>query len=195
MDNSLQSYADMRLDFLSRYNNLRGGKIAWKPELKDTNPLSIYFMEKESNTTFNKHLLSDEDVKRFLKNKWPALVDTGKKGAPFIIHDNDNNPIPIINNIKVAEGLIMKDHKKDVGMIMLYNGSHIKKGISKKSGKEYCMLNVVLSDGYSNIECIDWNRTKPLRLPENSVVYIKGTLKEGFKESVSINLKEIEIIK
>jgi hypothetical protein len=78
---------------------------------------------------------------------------------------------------------------------MLYEGSHIKKGISKKSGKEYCMLNVVLSDGYSHVECIDWNKTKPLRYPENSVVYIRGTLKEGFKESVSINLKEIEIIK
>jgi DNA polymerase-3 subunit alpha len=195
MDRSLPSYADMRLDFLNRYNHLRGGKIAWKPELQDTNPLSIYFMEKESNTTFNKHLLSDQDVKKFLKNKWPALVDTGKKGAPFVIYDNDNNPIPIINNIKVAEGLVSKDHKKEIGMIMLYGGSHIKKGVSKKSGKDYCMLNVVLSDGYSNIECIDWNRTKPLRFPENSVVYVKGTLKEGFKESVSINLKEIEIIK
>jgi DNA polymerase-3 subunit alpha len=195
MNKELLSYADKRLDLLSRYNNLRGGKVAWKPELKDTNPLSIYFMEKESNTTFNKHLLSDPDVRNFLKTKWPALVDTGKKGAPFIIHDKDNNPIPIINNIKIAEGLILKDHKKDIGMIMLYEGSHIKKGISKKSGKEYCMLNVVLSDGYSHVECIDWNKTKPLRYPENSVVYIRGTLKEGFKESVSINLKEIEIIK
>jgi DNA polymerase III alpha subunit len=195
MNKRLPSYADMRLQFLSDYNYLRGGKIAWKPELKDTNPLAIYFMEKESNKTFNKHLLSDPDVRAFLKNKWPALVDTGKKGAPFIMYDNDNNPIPIINNIKVAEGLVLKDHKKEVGMIMLYEGSSIKKGISKKSGKEYCMLNVVLSDGYSNIECIDWNKTKPLRFPENSVVYIKGTLKEGFRESVSINLKEIEIIK
>jgi DNA polymerase-3 subunit alpha len=195
MDRSIVTYADMRLDFLNKYNHLRGGKIAWKPELKDVNPLSIYFMEKESNTTFNKHLLSDPDVRLFLKNKWPALIDTGKKGAPFIIHDKDDNPVPIINNIKVAEGLVSKNHNKDVGMIMLYEGSNIKKGISKKSGKEYCLLNVMLSDGYSNIECIDWNRTKPLRFPENSVVYIKGTLKEGFKESVSINLKEIEIIK
>ena len=195
MSKDLPSYADQRLDFLSKYSNLRGGKIAWKPELKDVNPLSIYFMEKESNTTFNKHLLSDPDVKRFLKAKWPALIDTGKKGAPFIIHDKDSNPIPIINNIKVAEGLVSKDHKKDIGMIMLYEGSHIKKGVSKKSGKEYCMLNVILSDGYSHVECVDWNKTKPLRYPENSVVYIRGTLKEGFKESVSINLKEIEIIK
>jgi DNA polymerase-3 subunit alpha len=195
MDKSLPSYADMRLTFLSEYNRLRGGKIAWKPELKDTNPLTIYFMEKDSNKTFNKHLLSDADVKEFLKKKWPALVDTGKKGAPFIMYDNSNNPIPIINNIKVAEGLVMKDHKKEVAMIMLYEGSSIKKGISKKTGKEYCGLNITLSDGYSHIECIDWNKTKPLRYPENSVVYIKGTLKEGFKESVSINLKEIDIIK
>jgi DNA polymerase-3 subunit alpha len=195
MDESLPTYADKRLDFLSKYNNLRGGKIAWKPEMKDVNPLAIYFMEKDSNKTFNKNLLSDVDVRDFLKKKWPGLVDTGKKGAPFIMYDNANNPIPIINNIKVAEGLVLKDHKKEVAMIMLYEGSSIKKGISKKTGKEYCGLNIILSDGYSHLECIDWNKTKPLRYPENSVVYIKGTLKEGFKESVSINLKEIEIIK
>jgi DNA polymerase-3 subunit alpha len=195
MDESLPTYADKRLDFLSKYNNLRGGKIAWKPEMKDVNPLAIYFMEKDSNKTFNKNLLSDIDVRDFLKKKWPGLVDTGKKGAPFIMYDNANNPIPIINNIKVAEGLVLKDHKKEVAMIMLYEGSSIKKGISKKTGKEYCGLNIILSDGYSHLECIDWNKTKPLRYPENSVVYIKGTLKEGFKESVSINLKEIEIIK
>lgn len=195
MDENLPTYADKRLDFLSKYNNLRGGKIAWKPEMKDVNPLAIYFMEKDSNKTFNKNLLSDVDVRDFLKKKWPGLVDTGKKGAPFIMYDNANNPIPIINNIKVAEGLVLKDHKKEVAMIMLYEGSSIKKGISKKTGKEYCGLNIILSDGYSHLECIDWNKTKPLRYPENSVVYIKGTLKEGFKESVSINLKEIEIIK
>jgi len=79
-------------------------------------------------------------LKGFLKQKWPALIDTGKKGAPFIIHDKDSNPIPIINNIKVAEGLVSKDHKKDIGMIMLYEGSHIKKGVSKRVAKNTACL-------------------------------------------------------
>ncbi len=195
MDKSFPTYADQRLEFLARYNSLRGGKIAWKPDVKDTNPLNIFFMEKEMNKTFNKHLLSDMDVRDFLKAKWPILTETGKKGAPFLMPRSNGDTITIINNIKVAEGLVSKGYKEEVGMIMLYEGSNIRKGISKKSGKSYCMLNIRLSDGYSNVECVDWNKKKPLRFAENTVVYIRGTLKEGWKMPVSINLKEIEEIK
>jgi len=194
MDKSLPTYADQRLAFLAEYNQLRGGKIAWKPDVKDTNPLNIFFMEKDMNKTFNKHLLSDTDVKNFLKAKWPHLISTGKKGAPFLMPRQDGSKTTIINNVKIAEGLINQGYKEEVGMIMLYEGSNIRKGISKKSGKEYCMLNIQLSDGYTNVECVDWNRKKPLRFPENSIVYIRGTLKEGWRLSSSINLKEIEII-
>ena len=80
-------------------------------------------------------------------------------------------------------------------MIMLYEGSNVRKGVAKKSGKDYCMLNIQLSDGYTNVECVDWNKKKKLRFPDNSVVYVRGTLKTGWKMPVSINLKEIEIIK
>jgi hypothetical protein len=146
-------------------------------------------MEKEFNKVFNKHLLADKDVRKFLKNKWPALIETGREGIPFLM-----GKTPIINNVKIAEGLVAQGHKKEIGMIMLYEGSRVKKGISKKTGKDYCMLNLDLSDGYSNVECVDWNKTKKLRYPDNSIVYVKGTLKEGWRESCSINLKEIEII-
>ena len=195
MDKSLLTYAERKLDFLSRYNKLRGGKIDWKPEVKETDPLRVFFMEKEINKVFNKNLLSDIDVRKFLKTKWPSLMETGKKGAPFTMIDKNNNNIPIINSIKVAEGLVQKDHKGEVGMIMLFGGSSIRRGKSKRTGKDYCALDVKLSDGYSDIECVDWNKTKPLRFLPNSVVYVKGTLKEGWKLSISINLKEIEIIK
>lgn len=195
MDKSFPTYADQRLAFLAEYNQLRGGKIAWKPDVKDTNPLNIFFMEKDMNKTFNKHLLSDKDVRDYLKAKWPHMVDTGNKGAPFLMPMQDGSTTTIINNVKIAEGLVDKGYKKEIGMIMLYEGSNIRKGVSKKSGKDYCMLNVKLSDGYTNVECVDWNKKKPLRFPENSIVYVRGTLKEGWRESCSINLKEIEIIK
>jgi len=108
---------------------------------------------------------------------------------------SNGDTVTVINNIKVAEGLVNKGYKQEVGMIMLFEGSNIRKGVSKKSGKDYCMLNIRLSDGYSNVECVDWNKKKPLRYPENSIVYVRGTLKEGWRETVSINLKEIEIIR
>jgi DNA polymerase-3 subunit alpha len=190
MDDTLTTYADQKLDFLCRYNDLRGGKIAWKEEVKDIDPLKVFFMEKEFNKTFNKHLLSDKDVVTYLKSKWPALVETGRKGIPMLM-----GGVPVLNNLKVAEGLVQQEHKKEVGMIMVFEGSNIRKGISKRTGKDYHMLNIRLSDGYSNVECVDWNRKKPLRFAENSVVYVRGTLKEGWKLPVSINLKEIEEIK
>ena len=189
MDKTLVSYADRKLDFLNRYSNLRGGKIAWKEDVKESDPLKIFFLEKECNKTFNKNLLSDREVVAHLKSKWPNLVPTGKSGIPFL-----NGKTPIINNVKIAEGLIDKGHDADVGMIMVFEGSSIRKGVSKKSGKPYCMLNILLSDGYSGVECTDWNRTKPLRYPDNSIVYVRGTLKKGWKQSCSINLKEIELI-
>jgi DNA polymerase III alpha subunit len=195
MDPTLPTYADQRLAFLAEYASLRGNKIAWKPDVKDTNPLSIFFMEKEMNKTFNKHLLSDQDVRAYLKAKWPHLLETGKKGAPFLMPRQNGETTTVINNLKVAEGLVNKGFKEEIGMIMLYEGSNVRRGKSKKSGKDYCMLNVRLSDGYSNVECVDWNKKKPLRFPENSIVYVRGTLKEGWKLPVSINLKEIDIIK
>lgn len=194
MDKALPTYADQRLAFLAEYNALRGGKIAWKPDIKDTNPLNVFFMEKDANKTFNKNLLADPDVKAFLKAKWPILVETGKKGAPFLMPRSNGDTTTVINSVKVAEGLVAKGYKEEVGMIMLYGGSNIRKGISKSSGKDYCMLNIQLSDGYTSVECVDWNKKKPLRFPENSIVYVRGTLKEGFKMPCSINLKEIEII-
>lgn len=189
MDKSLVLYSDRKLDFLNQYNQLRGGKIAWKPEVKESDPLKIFFLEKESNKTFNKNLLSDKEVMDYLKNKWSDLVPTGKSGIPFL-----NGKTPIINNVKIAEGLVDKGHESEVGMIMVFEGSNIRKGVSKKSGKPYCMLNIALSDGYSNVECADWNRKKALRYPDNSIVYVRGTLKKGWKMSVGINLKEIELI-
>jgi DNA polymerase III alpha subunit len=198
MDKTLPTYADQRLDFLSKYYELclkhKKRKVAWNADVKDTNPLNIYFMEKDMNKTFNKHLLSDREVREYLKAKWPVLMETGKKGAPFLMPRLDGGTTTIINNLKVAEGLVGKGFKDEIGMIMVFGGSNIRKGVSKK-GKDYCLLNIKLSDGYSDVECVDWNKTKPLRFPENSIVYVRGTLKEGWKVPVSITLKEIEIIK
>jgi len=189
MDMSIRSYGDRKLDFLNRYNYLRGGKIAWKQEVTETDPLKIFFLEKEGNKTFNKNLLSDREVLEHLKKKWPNLIPTGKSGIPFLY-----GKTPVINNVKIAEGLIEKGHDQEVGMIVVFESSNIRKGFSKKTGKPYQMLNIRLSDGYTTIEAVDWNRTKPLRYPPNSIIYVKGTLREGYKESVSINIKEIELI-
>lgn len=188
-DKSIAKYADRKNDFLERYNKLRGGKVSWNEDVQTADPMQIFFMEKEFNKTFNKNLLSEPEIRNMILNKWPQLVSTGRKGIPFTL-----NKTPVVSNLKIAEGLLAQEHEGEIGMIMLYTGSNIKKGISKRSGNPYAFLNISLSDGYNEAESVDWKKTKPLRFRENSIVYIKGTLRKGFKTAVSINLREIENI-
>ena len=185
----LSTYALRKMDFLNRYNQLRGGKINWSLEVMSVDPMEVFFMEKEQNKTFNKNLLSDPDVKNIILTRWPSLKITGRKGIPLMLDGT-----PVISNVRVAEGLVNHGHEQEVGMIMLYRSSNIKKGISKKNNQPYVFLNIMLSDGFNEAECTDWKRTKPLRFKENSLVFVKGTLKKGFRTGLSINLREIENI-
>lgn len=190
-DKSLPTYTDQKLDFLNRYKSLKGGKVAWKPEVLSSDPMEIFFMEQEYNKTFNKNLLTDPAIRKLILNKWPALTATGRKGIPFLM----NGKTPVISNLKIAEGLVKKEHGDEIAMIMLFNKSTVRKGISKRTGKPYCFMNAMLSDGYNEAEAVDWKQTKPLRLKENTVVYVRGTISKGYRASISINLKEIEPIK
>jgi hypothetical protein len=55
-------------------------------------------------------------------------------------------------------------------------------------------LGVYLSDGYSTIECTQWDRKSALGWEKNSIVYVRGKLKEGWKTPVSLTIEEIERI-
>jgi DNA polymerase-3 subunit alpha len=188
-DKSLPTYVARKLDFLDRYNKLTGGKTTWNTDVLAADPMEIFFMEKEFNKTFNKNLLSEPEIRNMIMNKWPNLKATGRKGIPFML-----DKTPVISSLKVAEGLLNNHHEGEIAMIMLYTGSNVKKGISKKSGNPYSFVNISLSDGYNNAESVDWKKTKPLRYRENSIVYIRGTLRKGYKSTISINLREIENI-
>jgi DNA polymerase-3 subunit alpha len=188
-DKSLPTYVDQKLDFLNRYSHLKGGKISWNVDVLSSDPMQIFFMEKEFNKTFNKNLLSDSEIRNLILSRWPSLQSTGRKGIPFMM-----GKTPVISSLKIAEGLIKNEHEQEVAMIMLFNGSKVRKGVSKRTGNDYCFLNINLSDGYNDAESVDWKRTKPLRYKENSIVYVRGTLKKGYRAPVSINLREIEAI-
>jgi hypothetical protein len=101
---------------------------------------------------------------------------------------------PVISNIKVAEGLIKKGHEAEVGMILLYESSEFSRGLSKKSGRPWKKVAVYLSDGYSTIECTEWDRKAALGWDKNCIVYVRGTLKQGWKTPTCLIIKEIERI-
>jgi hypothetical protein len=51
-----------------------------------------------------------------------------------------------------------------------------------------------LNDGYKNIEGSYWKMKKAFGWPTNTVVYVRGTIKKGWKTAVSFNVTELQRI-
>lgn len=181
-------YAEARKLLMDDYvKNRKCKKFA--DDMYELDPMSIFMMERDTNKCFNKSLLSVPDIINLVDAKWPALRQTGRAGVPFMMGET-----PILANLHVAEGLVKRKRKDEVGMILLYEGSKYKSIISKKTGKQYDLLEVTLSDGFSKVVCSMWGLKKALGWNKNSLVYVRGTLSEGFKMPVSITAEELEKI-
>lgn len=173
---------------MKHYCRLRKkSKVEFKPEMYELDDINVFLQEKEFNQCFNKGLLNSKSIRNVLLNRWPALKDTGRTGIPMLMGD-----VPVLSNIKVAEGLLKKNHQQDVGMILLYDSSEYRQGVSKKTGKPWSKVSVILSDGFNNIECTDWNRKSALGWKKDTIVYVRGTLKQGWQTPVSLTICEIE---
>lgn len=159
-------------------------------EMWDTRPINLFMMERDVNKCFSKTLLGYPGIKKMLESHWPGLRSTGRKGIPLMMGST-----PVLNDISMAENILKKGYDKDVGMILLYTGSQYKKIKSKKSGKEYDLVEVTLSDGFATTVCSVWGADKSFRWPLNSIVFVRGKLREGFRTSVSITADEIDRIK
>jgi DNA polymerase-3 subunit alpha len=180
-----ESYGQARLDFMAKYLKLRGGKCALQEDLFTVDPLTVFVMEKETNQAFNKSMLDDTGIQDVLKAKWPGLRATGNSAVPFYMGD-----FKVLANVKVAEGIMKKGYEEDFGMFLLYEKSEFKRGISKK-GKAWTRVSVKLSDGYTTLECTDWDRKSALGWAKNSLVYVRGQLRPGFKTAVQMTISEI----
>jgi hypothetical protein len=175
---------------MEKYKKFRKCSSKFKDDLLLSDPLSIFLMERDANKTFNKSLLSDVAVRQVITSKWQGLLPTGKKGIPFLLGQT-----PVLNGIKVAQGLLEQERNQDeVAFIALFNESNVISGISKRTGRPYEFVSVMLSDGFMDFEGVDFDRKKPLRFPQNSLVYIRGTIEKGWKTTVRIKIKEIEKI-
>jgi DNA polymerase III alpha subunit len=181
-------YNEARLKLMEEYVAKRKCK-PFKEEMYDTKPMSIYLMERDTNKCFNKTVLKEPSLVSQITSFDPVIQPTGRTGIPFMRHKT-----PILANLTVAKGLVEQEYDKDIGMIMLFEGSSVKKGVSKRTGKRYQMTRVNLSDGYTSTECVWWDRQKALNLPINSIVYIRGKLKAGWKTPVSITIEDLERI-
>jgi hypothetical protein len=153
-------------------------------------PLNIFLQEKEYNQSFNKSLLGSKEIGKTLESKWPGLKSTGRKGVPYIMQAGEGEETYVLGNIKVAEGFLNKGFDKEVGMMLLFDSSNYKSGVSKK-GKPWHRVSVMLSDGYNTLEATLWDAKKAFGWNKDTVVYVSGELKAGWKTSVSLNISEI----
>jgi DNA polymerase-3 subunit alpha len=190
--NGIKSYIDARLDLMKKYLLLKNGKTDFKPDMYDLDPIKIFLQEKEYNLSFNKTLLSSKSILSVLKARWPGLKSTGRKNIPLYMKSKDSeNETWILGGIKQAESFFKRGMTQEIGMILLYDSSSYKTGISKH-GKPWHRVTVMLSDGYNMIEAVKWDAKKALGWPKNTIVYVRGELKQGWKTPVSIIVKEIE---
>ena len=191
MDESIDNYIDRRKAFMKRYSSLRKSKTKFKDEMYDLDSINIFLQEKEYNQVFNKSLLSFSEITAVLQTRWPGLKRTGRKGIPFYMQSNGSKETYVLGSIKVAEGLLKKNFEDDVGIILLFESSSYSNGISKKSGRPWHKVSVMLSDGYNVMEAVMWDVKKSLGWNKNTIVYVSGKLKQGWKTPISIDVKEI----
>jgi DNA polymerase-3 subunit alpha len=187
MDKELP-YHEARLKLMKDYVQLRGSS-PFAADLNDVDPVSIFMMERSTNKCFNKTLLSESALFPILKKGWRALKETNKKSVPFFM-----GTVPVIGSVKAADVILEKEDEIEVGFIGLFQSSSFKSGISKKSGKQWNKTTVMVSDGVIDIECTWWDHMKALRLPVNSIVYIRGKLKRGWKDMPMIGILEVQKI-
>lgn len=194
MDTSIENYIERRKAFMTKYLSLRKSKTEFKPDMWELDPLKVFLEEKEYNTSFNKPLLSDLEIGKVLESKWPALKPTGRKGIPYVMQsaDESREDCYVLGSVKVAEGFLKKKYDKEVAMILLYDSSNYKSGVSKKTGKPWHRVSVMLSDGYNMVEATLWDAKKALGWPKNTIVYVRGELKEGWRTPLSFNISELE---
>lgn len=196
MDESIEDYIERRKTFMDTYVSLRKSKTAFKPEMYEMDPLSIFLDERELSESFNRNLLSSEEIQDIIIARWPGVRKTGNKAFPLVMGglSDDSEPTYIASDLRTVEELFANGKLRDrkIAMIGLYDRSETASGISKKSGRPWKKLGVFVSDGFGTLECTMWDRDKPLRYKQNSIVYVYGDIKSGWKSPISMVLSDVQ---
>jgi DNA polymerase-3 subunit alpha len=187
-------YADARKKLMEDYMAIRKIKKdkGFKEDMYILDPINIFLMEKDTNKCFNKSLFTDFAIRSVVESHLDEMEHTGGKNIPFFRGVAGGDKVPVANSIRTAHNMIKNDYEGDIGLVLLFESSEHKKGISKKSGRPWNMVKAALTDGFSMVECIWWDKKQALRWPKNSIVYVRGTVSEGWGGKLNITVKEME---
>lgn len=188
------SIPEARQGFIKLFKTLKKVKTI-PPEVNQNSPLDMFLNQRDIYKCFNKVLLADPLIRQEISITWPSMRETRRKDIPLAFGSAPT--IPVISSIAVASKLIDAQERSEsndkikVAMVGLFQSSTHRSGISKK-GKPWSKVDIVLSDGLSTIECAQWDQKRALRYPTNSLVYVMGYVKRGWKGSPSIEVLEVE---
>lgn len=188
------SIPEARVNFINLLKKAKKIKNT-PPEVSDNSPLNIFLNQRDAYKCFNKALLLDPLIRSEISAVWPSMRETKRKDIPFAFGSAPT--VPVIASIAIAEKLLLSQERSEnsdrvrVAMVGLFQSSSHKSGISKR-GKPWSKVDVVLSDGISNIECVQWDQKRALRYSVNSLVYVMGYIKRGWRGSATIEILEIE---
>jgi hypothetical protein len=156
-------------------------------DIYDVDPLSVFLSEKAANKVFNRTLTSDEGILDIITSSWKMMKTTGKKAIPLVM-----GSVPVIASMKAARAILEKQDEIEVGFVGIYEGSESAKGVSKKSGREWKKVDVSVSDGVETMVCTKWDASKAYRIPLDSIFYVRGILKKGWKGDPAITIQEVQ---
>jgi DNA polymerase-3 subunit alpha len=188
------SIPEARQEFIKLFKSLKKVKTI-PPEVNQNSPLDMFLNQRDIYKCFNKVLLADPLIRQEISATWPSMRETRRKDIPLAFGSAPT--IPVISSIAVASKLIDAQERSEsndkikVAMVGLFQSSTHRSGISKR-GKPWSKVDIVLSDGLSTIECAQWDQKRALRYPTNSLVYVMGYVKRGWKGSPSIEVLEVE---
>lgn len=187
------SIPESRQNIITYFQKLK--KIKTLPaEVADLSPLSMFLSQRDIYKCFNKAILDDVLIRHEISEIWPAMRETSKRDIPLAFGSMPT--IPVIASVAVADKLLSAHTAYEgkgikIAMIGIYQSSEHKEGTSK-SGRPWSMVKVNMSDGLSTMECVKWDQKKTYRFPVNSLVYVMGYLKRGWRDMPTIEIIEIE---
>jgi DNA polymerase-3 subunit alpha len=186
-------YPEARRQLMDQYLHFRKSK-GFTADLNHFDPVSIFLMERNTNKCFYKHLMEDKGMLEYVQEHWPALTPTGHKALPFRMGTS-----VILASSKVGGTILEKlgeDDKEglEVGFFGLFQSSSFKSGLSKRTGRPWKKVDLVISDGVTSMECTWWDQKKALGFPTDSIVFVRGILKKDWKGNPSIDVREVQMV-
>lgn len=213
-----KSIVEERLDLLKQYLAIKKSKKIYPEEELIKDDLARYFREKELFICFNRSIFTVPAIKtRLLKMEKGLLVDDqgntyktfSEKEVPFFTSFNKiekrlqeleakyPNPKDILPPPSFAKMSDQERKKKQNERVLyacgIFVSSEVRFGTSKKTGKPWSMLKIVLTDGQKSIEFVKWGAVQPLKARVNSLVIVSGYPCRGWKGDPQIISSEEEI--